>query len=145
MALLAKYLEWRSIWNMAIVVSILEDANGANALILSAHLSRGNERQGLLITLVFSVWGLALRWSGLYFECYERGNGIFAQVGLFCMVNALKWVVYIVYFYNCKKRILKKEVDMEVGKVVMRSNLRTEKTEPADNNRSDSRTKLETE
>lgn len=144
MALLAKYLEWRSIWNMAIVVSILEDANGANALILSAHLSRGNERQGLLITLVFSLLGLALRWSGLYFKCYERGNGIFAQVGLFCIVNVMKWVVYMVYFDDCKKRILKKKVDMEMGKVE-RSNLITEKTEPADNNSSDCRTKLETE
>lgn len=42
----------------------------------------------------------------------------------FCMVNVMKWVVYMVYFYNCQMRISKKKVDMEMGKV-RKSNLRT--------------------
>ncbi|KAB2624699.1 hypothetical protein D8674_016359 [Pyrus ussuriensis x Pyrus communis] len=109
MALLAKYLEWSTIWNMAIVISVLEDKHGANALMLSASLIRSSERrqhQGLVISLVFSVFGLGLRASCLFFACCGRRNGVVAHAGVFCIVNVMKWVVFVVYFNNCKRQSL---------------------------------------
>jgi hypothetical protein len=117
-ALLAKYLEWSGVWNMSIVISVLEGTYGAEALLHSAYFSRGSERRGQLLVLVFFVWGQGLRLSSLYFGWYEGGSwGIAAQVGLWCLGNVLKWVVFILYFYDCKKRTLEKKVDVELGRV----------------------------
>jgi hypothetical protein len=92
-ALLTKYLEWSAVWNMSIVISVLEGTYGIEALLHSAYFSRGSERRGLLLMLVFFVWGQGLRLASLYFGCYEGGMGIVAQVGLLWLGNVLKWVV----------------------------------------------------
>ncbi|KAL0004164.1 hypothetical protein SO802_011725 [Lithocarpus litseifolius] len=115
-ALLTKYLEWSAMWNMSVVISVLEGIYGGEAFALSAYFSKGSEGRGLLLMLVFFVWGLGLRLPCLYFGCYEGGRGIVAQISSFCLGNVLKWVVCMVYFYDCKKRILEKKVDEEVGR-----------------------------
>lgn len=118
MALLANYMEWGAIWSMSIVISILENTHGANALMLSANLSRGRERQGLVLTLIFGVWGFGLRLACLFFKGYEGRGGIVAQIGFLCTGNVVKWVAYMIYSYKCKKLISEKKVDVEIGKVV---------------------------
>jgi hypothetical protein len=117
-ALLTKYLEWSAVWNMSIVISVLEGTYGIEALLHSAYFSRGSERRGLLLMLVFFVWGQGLRLASLYFGCYEGGMGIVAQVGLLWLGNVLKWVVCMLYFYDCKKRTLEKKVDVELGRAI---------------------------
>ncbi|XP_060669223.1 uncharacterized protein LOC107428621 [Ziziphus jujuba] len=101
--------------NMSIVISILEGIYGVEALALSAYFSRGNYRCGLNLMLVFLLWGIGLRLPCLYFGCYEEGYGIVAQISLVCLGNALKWIVCVVYFHECKKQILEKKYDEEVG------------------------------
>ncbi|CAN6676098.1 unnamed protein product [Malus baccata var. baccata] len=69
----------------------------------------GSERrrcQGLVISLVFSVFGLALRGSCWFFACCGRRNGVVAHAGVFCILNVMKWVVFVVYFNNCKRQSL---------------------------------------
>uniref|UniRef100_A0A2N9GPV5 Uncharacterized protein n=1 Tax=Fagus sylvatica TaxID=28930 RepID=A0A2N9GPV5_FAGSY len=117
-ALLTKYLEWSAMWNMSIVISVLERIYGGEAFVLSAYYSKGSEVRGLLLMLVFFVWGLSLRLSCLYLGCYEGGRGIVVQTGLFCLGNVLKWVVCMVYFYDCKRRTLEKKADEEVGREI---------------------------
>ncbi|XWS34830.1 hypothetical protein CRYUN_Cryun21dG0070900 [Craigia yunnanensis] len=114
-ALLTKYLEWTAMWNTSIVISILEGIYGHEALAFSAYVIRGSERRGLLLMLVFFVWGNGLRLPCLYARCFEGGNGIIAQVSLFCVCNVMKWIACMVYFYDCKERILEKKVDEERG------------------------------
>ncbi|XP_059448227.1 uncharacterized protein LOC132179507 [Corylus avellana] len=115
-ALLTKYLEWSAVWNMSIIISVLEEGTyGIEALLHSAYFSRGSKRRGLLLMLVFFVWGQGLRLASLYFGCYEEGRGIVVQVGLLWLGNVLKWVVCIPYFYDCKKRAFEKKVDVEHG------------------------------
>lgn len=46
---------------MSIVISILEGIYGAEALALSAYFIRGNHRHGLILMLVFFLWGVSLR------------------------------------------------------------------------------------
>ncbi|KAF8378310.1 hypothetical protein HHK36_029649 [Tetracentron sinense] len=116
--ILAKYLEWSAIWNMGIVISILEERHGVLALESSAYFSRGNRRCGLFLMLFFFVWTFGLRLSCLFVGWHERGSGglvTSAHVSLLCVGNVMKWVVCMVYYYDCKKRILEKKVDVELG------------------------------
>ena len=113
-ALLTKYLEWSAMWNMSIVISVLEGIYGYEAFALSAYFSKGSERRGLILMIVFFVWGLGLRLPCLYFGCYEGWLGISVQISLFCLRNVLKWLVCMVYFYDCKKRTLEKKFGEEV-------------------------------
>ncbi|RDX91668.1 hypothetical protein CR513_26317, partial [Mucuna pruriens] len=45
--------------------------------------------------------------------CYKGGYGIFVQIGFLTVVNTLKWVSCIIYFYDCKERKMEKKVDEE--------------------------------
>ncbi|XP_058758690.1 uncharacterized protein LOC131631947 [Vicia villosa] len=116
--LLMMYLEWSSMWNMSIVISILEGIYGIEALALSINFSRACHRKGLFLMLIFFAWGQLLRFSCYYIGGYEQGNGTFIQVGLVCMVIPLKWVVFMIYFNDCKERYLEKKMDVESGKDV---------------------------
>ncbi|XP_019464697.1 PREDICTED: uncharacterized protein LOC109363004 [Lupinus angustifolius] len=114
--LLMKYLEWSAIWNMSIVISVLDGIYGAGAFRVSYFLSSGNHNRGLVLMVVFFVIGLFFRVLCILFGCYKRGYGIFLQIGLLCVGNTLKWVSCMVYFYDCKERKLEKNADGEVGK-----------------------------
>ena len=102
--LLMMYLEWSAIWNMSIVVSVLDGIYGIGALRVSYFFSRGNQKRGLLLMLVFFVLGFFLRLSCLSLGCYKEGVGIFLQIGVLTVVNTLKWVSCVIYFCDCKKR-----------------------------------------
>ncbi|CAN6676099.1 unnamed protein product [Malus baccata var. baccata] len=73
-------------------------------LLLQKTLRR--RRQGLIISFVFFVFGLALRVSCWFFTCCGRRNGVVAHAGVFCIVNVMTWVVFVVYFNNCKRQSL---------------------------------------
>ncbi|KAK2636438.1 hypothetical protein Ddye_031230 [Dipteronia dyeriana] len=118
-ALLTKYLEWSALWNMSVVISMLEEIYGVEALALSAYFNRGSEKRGQRLMLVFFVWGLGLRLPCLFLGCHESGNGIIVQVLFSGFGNVIKWVACMIYFYDCKKRVLEKKVDEEVGVLVV--------------------------
>ncbi|BFG16459.1 hypothetical protein CerSpe_027330 [Prunus speciosa] len=99
---------------------MLDGVHGTGALALAIYYSRGSEWRWLRLMLVFFAWGEGLRLPCLYFGCYEGEYGIVAQISLFCLGNVLKWVVCMVYFYDCRNRAFKKKecvesVDDEVG------------------------------
>ncbi|PQQ18313.1 hypothetical protein Pyn_36024 [Prunus yedoensis var. nudiflora] len=90
--LLALYLALSAVWNMSLVISMLDGVHGTGALALAIYYSRGSEWCGLRLMLI----------------------------SLFYLGNVLKWVVCVVYFYDCKNRAFKKKecvesVDDEVG------------------------------
>ena len=86
------------------------------ALRVSYYLSRGNQKRGLLVMLVFFALGLCLRLSCVSLGCYKGGYGIFVQIGLLTVLNTLKWVSCMIYFSDCKERKMEKKVDEESGK-----------------------------
>ncbi|XP_048230889.1 uncharacterized protein LOC8280542 isoform X3 [Ricinus communis] len=86
-ALLTKYIEWSAIWDMGVVISILEEKQGDVAIIVSSYLSRGWERKG----------------EG------TNAMGTTVHIGLVCLLNVLKWVIFVVYFYDCKKQSSQKQ------------------------------------
>ncbi|KAK6252577.1 hypothetical protein QUC31_014297 [Theobroma cacao] len=117
-ALLMKYSEWSAGWNMALVISVLEETYGIEAFELATYFSRGSTRRGLLLMLVFVAWEIVFRLPCLFGRWSERlGAIVFTSVftSLICVGNLMKWVVCVVYFFDCKKRILEKKVDEEVG------------------------------
>ncbi|GFY88301.1 hypothetical protein Acr_06g0002410 [Actinidia rufa] len=105
-ALLTKYLEWSAMWNMSIVISVLEEVCGTEAYALSDRFSRGNNGYGLLLMLVFFLWGFVLRSLCLRFGCYEKVGGIVVPASLLWVGNLIKWVACTIYFYNCKEQNL---------------------------------------
>ncbi|XP_017440426.1 uncharacterized protein LOC108345995 [Vigna angularis] len=114
--LLMVYLEWSAIWNMSFVISVVEGIYGIGAIRVSYFFSRGNQQRGLLLMFVFFALGLCLRLSCVSLQCYKRGYGIFMQIGLFTVVNTLKWVSCMIYFHDCKERKMEKKIDEESGK-----------------------------
>lgn len=115
-ALLGLHLALSAEWNMSVVISVSEGVYGPAALALSSFFSVGSHRRGLVLMLVFFVWGMVLRLPCLYIGCYKGGGyGIVAlQICFLCLGNALKWVVCLVYFQDCQnKRILENNFDRE--------------------------------
>lgn len=120
--LLRVYLEWSAMWNMSIVISVLEGIYGIEALVLSADFNRGCQKRGLFLMLIFFAWGQFLRLSCLYMGGYKEKIGVSTQVGLFCLGNILKWVTCMIYFYDCKQRSLEKKLDEESGRGITNVN-----------------------
>ncbi|GLU21593.1 hypothetical protein SLE2022_377240 [Rubroshorea leprosula] len=109
-ALLMKYMEWSAAWKMSVVISIVEEKYGMDALVISDYFNSGSERRGLFLMLFFYGWDFVIRAVSLYW------NGIMLQVCFFCLCNMMKWMASMVYFYDCKSRVLEKELDEEMGK-----------------------------
>ncbi|KAF4395512.1 hypothetical protein G4B88_010976, partial [Cannabis sativa] len=113
--LLGKYLEWNAMWSMSVVISILEEFYGLEAIALSVYFSKGNESRGFVLMLVFFVLGQCLRLSWfLFYDSYgieQSELSIVPQICLvfFCLGNVLKWVSCVVYYFDCKNRILVKK------------------------------------
>jgi hypothetical protein len=124
--LLMVYLEWSAIWNMSIVISLLEGIYGIGALRVSYFFSSGgnHQKRGQILMLVFFIYGASLRFICIYFGCYKGGNGIFLLIGIFNVVNTLKWVSSVIYFNDCKERKMEimKVDDEEIGKIQLESN-----------------------
>ena len=106
------FLAWSGIWNLALVISILEGIYGVKALGSAAYLSLRNAQNGMILIFVLSVFGLGLRIPCLSIGCYKR-LWILAQTSLFCLGNAIKWVSLVVYFQDCIWRISAKKVGEE--------------------------------
>ncbi|PQQ18314.1 uncharacterized protein Pyn_36025 [Prunus yedoensis var. nudiflora] len=119
-ALLVMYLAWSSVWNVSVVISILEGTSGIKAFGQAIYLTNGCERRGFILMLIFCAWEVGLRLPCLYIGGYERGNyiGLVAQVSLFCFGNVLKWIACMIYFYDCKNRPLEKKLIMKGKKRV---------------------------
>lgn len=116
-ALLTMYLAWNVIWNMSIVISILEGIYGTKAFGIVTYLSTGNECRGFLLMLIFVAGEVTFRLPCLYFGCKERGSGILvAQSSLLCLGNAFKLVVFVIYFHDCKNRVIEKRLMIKANR-----------------------------
>ncbi|XP_038904923.1 uncharacterized protein LOC120091133 [Benincasa hispida] len=114
--LLTKYIEWSAIWNMGIVISILDKNQGYIAIGVAAYLSRGSRKLGFSLMLVFFALKVAFGLPCLYAlwngrSCGALGNVV--SVSLKCVGDIVMWVVLMVYFYDCKRQLLEKKMDLE--------------------------------
>ncbi|KAJ7953642.1 Transmembrane protein [Quillaja saponaria] len=109
--LLKVYLVGSSVWNMSILISVLEGEHGFKALVLATHFSRDSQQRGFILMFIFFVWGVSLRLPCIYLGCYKGGYGIILLTGLFCFGNLLKWVVCMVYYHDCRNLLLEKKTE----------------------------------
>ncbi|XP_062005051.1 uncharacterized protein LOC133722244 [Rosa rugosa] len=117
LAMLTTYLAWNVIWNMSIVISLLEGIHGIKAFGLVTYLSTGNGWGGFLLMFIFFAWEVTLRLPCLYFGCKGRGNGMFvAQSILLCFGNVFELVVFVIYFHDCKNRVSEKLLMIKANK-----------------------------
>ncbi|KAF4395511.1 hypothetical protein G4B88_010975 [Cannabis sativa] len=107
------YLPWCAIWNLGLVISILEGICGIKALGSAAYLSLRNTQNGVGLVLIFIIWELGLRALCLYFGCYKTWFGIIGLISLLCLGNSLKWASFVVYFQDCIWRVSKKKTGEE--------------------------------
>lgn len=114
LVLLVKFLELSAVWNMSLVISILEEVVGMRAFSLAFYFNRGSERRGLFMMFVFFALGLGLRIPCL-FEGEDREAVFVARTGFLWVVHLVKWVACTWYYFGCKNRILEEKVDLEVG------------------------------
>ncbi|XP_057528794.1 uncharacterized protein LOC130807556 [Amaranthus tricolor] len=118
--LLYKYLEWSAIWNLGMVISVMEEQNGIAVLGISDYYGKKCKKTGFELMLVFFLTGNVLRVFCLYGGLC---NGSFAgvlitcvNIMLFLLANLVKWITFLLYYYHCKQQIMEKKVDdQELG------------------------------
>ncbi|KAL2320108.1 hypothetical protein Fmac_029077 [Flemingia macrophylla] len=112
-ALSRLYLEWGAVWEMGTVISILEDKEGDVALVVAAYFSRGNRGTGILLMACCHVWRLGLRIVCLFIAVDVVGGSkiliLVVQVCLVGLANIVKWVCFVVYYVDCRKKRLEKD------------------------------------
>ncbi|XP_061990749.1 uncharacterized protein LOC133709131 [Rosa rugosa] len=122
LGLLTLYLGWIAVLNMSVVISILEGRYGTKAIALAICYSVGNEWRGFRLMLVFFAWEVGLRLPCIYFGCKGTWSvGILTQIGFFCLGNVVKWVVFTIYFYDCKNREIERKLMMKAKKRAVES------------------------
>lgn len=114
--LLSKWLEISAVMNMSMVISILEETYGSEALVLSAHLSsKGSDRTNLLLSAVFFVLVTSSRLICIGDRCDGRSVPAVFQFGFLHLVNVMRWVSFTVSFYRSEEYV-KISADGELGK-----------------------------
>ncbi|KAK9707365.1 hypothetical protein RND81_07G192600 [Saponaria officinalis] len=105
---LPKYLELTAMLNSSLVVSVLGDIHGIDALVVSSRFSKGKEKLGCNLMMVFFVWGFVLRIPCIFFD--DGNVGIFVRSTLLWLGCLMKWVVCVVYCYECMGVVLEKRM-----------------------------------
>ncbi|KAL4307312.1 hypothetical protein HN51_041654 [Arachis hypogaea] len=121
-AMLGKYLEWLAVWDMGVVISILEEKEGDVAIVISSYLSGDNRRTGIFLMAGFVLWRVILRVMYVFLALNGGGSKIWVlvvHVVLFGFTNVFKWVCFVVYYVDCKKIRSKKEVSLVRGDGVL--------------------------
>lgn len=103
---LCKWLEYCALSNIAVVISILVDKRRSEAFSSSSKLIKGRRIRGLFFMLVYTVWRLSLGLPPL-FESWNFRTGISCAVpdsSILCVRKVMNWVVFVVYYHDCKNR-----------------------------------------
>ncbi|XP_021756920.1 uncharacterized protein LOC110722007 [Chenopodium quinoa] len=100
LGMLPKYLALNAVWNTSVVVSVLEEVHGIDALTRSFYLCKGNEKLGGKLMLVFLVWGFSLRISCMFFD--DGKIGVIGRTSLLWLAILIKWMACVMYYHHCK-------------------------------------------
>lgn len=104
-------------WDMGVVVSILEDKGCLQSLLISHYLIKGNMLRGFLLMFFDFFWFYSLSLS-TFLVIWGFSSSIvfgFVHTGLECTRKVMKWIVFMVYYHDCKRR-RREKVDMEDGR-----------------------------
>ena len=94
-------------WDMGVVVSILEEKGGLQSLSTSQYLSKGNNRvRGFLLMLFDFILSYGISFLAIVVSGNFSSMIVYYVVhnGLECARKVMKWVVFMVYYHDCKRR-----------------------------------------
>ncbi|XP_021741380.1 uncharacterized protein LOC110707666 [Chenopodium quinoa] len=121
--ILYKYLEWIVLWNMAMVISMLQIEASLYALELSAYYGKHCKRTGFKLMLMVLSYSFVLRLPFLLARMCNYVIVVTVAVtvigfGLVFFGSLVKWVALVAYFYDCKAQVSSKKAQEEVHKAV---------------------------
>lgn len=101
---LAIYLYLAAVWTLGLIISIIEDdCYGLVALLKAGELIRGRKVQGFVLMLFLTVIALALYVWMDYLAFVTSSAFDLLAVSLLYLVKFFAFVVYTVFYYECKK------------------------------------------
>ncbi|XP_021727458.1 uncharacterized protein LOC110694601 [Chenopodium quinoa] len=123
LGILYKFLEWSVLWNMAMVISVLQIEAGLYALELSAYYGKHCKRTGFKLMLMVLSYSFFLRLPFLLARMCNYVIVVTVAVtvivfGLVFFGSLVKWVALVTYFYECKAQVLLKKANEEAHKAV---------------------------
>ncbi|KAJ8617222.1 hypothetical protein MRB53_013408 [Persea americana] len=101
---LVVYLYLAAVWTLGLIIAIIEDdCYGLVALSKAGELIRGRKVQGFVLMLFLTVIALALYvWTDYLTPVASSAFNLLAVIQ-FCLVKLFAFVVYTVFYYECKK------------------------------------------
>ncbi|XP_030513591.1 uncharacterized protein LOC115727508 [Rhodamnia argentea] len=118
---MAKWLEYRAVWDVAIVLSISEDKGVFEALSTASSITKGSRIRGCVLMLLNFTWWFGPAVLGFYVRRRCSAQSTYAvavavaEAGLVCAGKVVKWVVCVVYCHDCKRRSSRGKVVLEGG------------------------------
>ncbi|CAN6477555.1 unnamed protein product [Victoria cruziana] len=96
-----------AVWNLAIVVSIVEGRHGIGALERGWLLLKGRKFLGFLLMLVSfisfnCVWELSIEAAKTDDRVKQKAAFSILFVFFFWFGNAIRWLISLVFYYHCK-------------------------------------------
>lgn len=110
-------MKYSSLWETAVVISILEEKKLFEAFSSSAKLTQGRRISGAILSTIIVVV-LAIMFAPTMFEGRTFNRGIDYVVhdwSLKCVGKAMSWVVFVVYYHDCKNRQKEKMIMEKCG------------------------------
>ncbi|KAL9240935.1 hypothetical protein vseg_015100 [Gypsophila vaccaria] len=118
-ALLYKYLHWSSFWNMSMVISVLEEETGLDAFGMTGYYGKHCRPTGFQLMLGFVGFAVVLRLPYLYGGLSNHGVGFTSVIiGSICLESLVKWIAFVLYYFDCKQQTMEKKNDEEIRKTV---------------------------
>ncbi|KAK4763089.1 hypothetical protein SAY86_008857 [Trapa natans] len=116
--LLSKWLEISAVLTVSMVISILQETYGSEALVLAAHLSRGkgSDRANLLLNAMFFALITGSRLFCIGGWCDDRSGPTMFLLVFHHLVNLLRWVSFTVSFRMSEDRAEVSAADVETGR-----------------------------
>ncbi|KDP34248.1 hypothetical protein JCGZ_07819 [Jatropha curcas] len=106
---LISYLQMGIVWTLALVISVLEEICGLEAIRKAAQIVEGMKINGFLLnlvfTIIFSVVIQCIRWTGIPqpTEPFKLLIGYLVINSISCLVRTVWLVAYTLFYYQCKK------------------------------------------
>ncbi|XP_074288246.1 uncharacterized protein LOC141613411 [Silene latifolia] len=116
-ALLYKYSEWSAFWSLSMVISVLEEESGLDAFGMANYYGKQFKPTRVQLMAASVGFGILLRLPYLF---GGSSNWIVPGVviGLVCLGYLIKWVAFVLYYFDCKHQTMEKKNDEEIGKPV---------------------------
>ncbi|KAL5548967.1 hypothetical protein UlMin_004198 [Ulmus minor] len=103
------YLYLAVVWTLALVVSVLEEKSGVEALEKARELVKGTRLKGFLLKVLFGIlYYVMLQLFGWMMISNQESLSLnlvlaLVVVNFLCLVKTFSLIAYTVFYYKCKK------------------------------------------